>query len=763
MSVYAGGSTLPEEPNTAIVKSDAVNRVYRLKNSARDIAESQAMWNEKQQQLYNLLPVNSHKPLAQIISEESAASSNDEFIEEQVCLERLLKICKDPQTAQYINSNLTPEERHHFIALSPQIFTQIQRTHGRLSRDKFIALIQERTAEVMGLQQQQQQQQQQLQQQQQQQQQQQLQQQQSAFSLSSSSSSPISIRQLTGTPSSSPVSRLQIGNQSTPTPQPVVTIRGKQYTVSADGLTVIPISSNVKDSQLIGAYINLGIKPPDEYYQTKDGKAWYKNAGGGHIVFVKGKGDIALRGEAINHFSGSVLNDSNASSTAFTPPYKTISSLPQLTGASKPGIPFPNFGATGIMAITPGSIQTQPFDAGQLTPLGKSLAQSINDLALYQTALQAAPTPQDKQTQEELLEQAKQSVLENTQLHQEEIYQNFKDRDESSFADQLVQQLLSNFGGDIDYPFPIDGARYNIDFGTKLITYWISGNPPATEQGFNDVSRFAAAVLDLYTLRKQQEQQAMILSQTNVGDLTLSDPAYKDTGASNSNTQAANVTPSNAGDGYAGKAGGSAAGGASTPGKSYKSALTQQPQKTGKGLPSTMGRKKKSEEETYRYKRRLIRGGGADEIKDSKTHLRGFGKYVMDMNKFKNGILHIKYTLHNTTHPSIGVQKLSSEAKNMIQDCLDGKFNQRLFDKMTEPSDKRLVIKFVTTMGLPIDIVDNEAEDFDKNFEILKGEFTAGNDSPEIKRELRKYVMIAMKERRIPRSEAMMILYQLSL
>lgn len=135
----------------------------------------------------------------------------------------------------------------------------------------------------------------------------------------------------------------------------------------------------------------------------------------------------------------------------------------------------------------------------------------------------------------------------------------------------------------------------------------------------------------------------------------------------------------------------------------------------------------------------------------------------MDMKKFKQGILAIKYTLHNTNHPSIGVQKLSSEAKSMIEDILDGKFNQRLFDKMKELSDRRLIVSFVNSLDLPVDIADHDGEDFDKTFEILKGEFIAGNDSPEIKRELRKYTLIAMKEKRLPKSEGMMILYQLSL
>jgi hypothetical protein len=45
----------------------------------------------------------------------------------------------------------------------------------------------------------------------------------------------------------------------------------------------------------------------------------------------------------------------------------------------------------------------------------------------------------------------------------------------------------------------------------------------------------------------------------------------------------------------------------------------------------------------------------------------------------------------------------------------------------------------------------------------LLGEYQAGNDSPQIKNGLKRYVLEAMGMNKIPRNQAMMLLYQLSL
>ena len=46
---------------------------------------------------------------------------------------------------------------------------------------------------------------------------------------------------------------------------------------------------------------------------------------------------------------------------------------------------------------------------------------------------------------------------------------------------------------------------------------------------------------------------------------------------------------------------------------------------------------------------------------------------------------------------------------------------------------------------------------------MLLGEYQSGNDSPQVKKELKKYIVEALQENKIPKSQAMLLLYELSL
>ena len=95
----------------------------------------------------------------------------------------------------------------------------------------------------------------------------------------------------------------------------------------------------------------------------------------------------------------------------------------------------------------------------------------------------------------------------------------------------------------------------------------------------------------------------------------------------------------------------------------------------------------------------------------------------------------------------------------MIKDILNNKFNARLFEKMNA-DDKRVVSNFVRRCNLDVEIPEDT---FNHDFQLLKGEFLAGNDSIQIKNELKKYTLHGMNEGRLPRSTALLLLYQLSL
>jgi len=64
---------------------------------------------------------------------------------------------------------------------------------------------------------------------------------------------------------------------------------------------------------------------------------------------------------------------------------------------------------------------------------------------------------------------------------------------------------------------------------------------------------------------------------------------------------------------------------------------------------------------------------------------------------------------------------------------------------------------------LDIDINDDSEKEFQRQFEIVRGEFESGNNSPQIKSTLKQYVIQALRENKIARNEAYLLLYELSL
>ena len=77
--------------------------------------------------------------------------------------------------------------------------------------------------------------------------------------------------------------------------------------------------------------------------------------------------------------------------------------------------------------------------------------------------------------------------------------------------------------------------------------------------------------------------------------------------------------------------------------------------------------------------------------------------------------------------------------------------------------DKRLVKRFAKCVKMSLDLDDDLDKEFQKEYEILLGEYQSGNDSPEIKSKLKRFVVQAIQENLIPRHQAMMLLFQLSL
>jgi hypothetical protein len=77
--------------------------------------------------------------------------------------------------------------------------------------------------------------------------------------------------------------------------------------------------------------------------------------------------------------------------------------------------------------------------------------------------------------------------------------------------------------------------------------------------------------------------------------------------------------------------------------------------------------------------------------------------------------------------------------------------------------DQRIVSTFVRTVKIP-DIDMSEFDNaYQKHYQILLGELNSGNKNPCIKRELKEYILRAIREELIPKSLGLTKILELSL
>jgi len=146
---------------------------------------------------------------------------------------------------------------------------------------------------------------------------------------------------------------------------------------------------------------------------------------------------------------------------------------------------------------------------------------------------------------------------------------------------------------------------------------------------------------------------------------------------------------------------------------------------------------------------------------------KAFGKYIIHWGQLNNNdILNVKYACMGNI-PSLKPSAISDVFKEFIIDILEtGKLNERMY-KQIPNEEKKIFEKMVMGAGLMNQLklkrvyIDQELEDI-KKFNILKGEYLAGNDNDKLKKELRRYVVQFMNDNRISKNEGTRLLMELS-
>ena len=158
----------------------------------------------------------------------------------------------------------------------------------------------------------------------------------------------------------------------------------------------------------------------------------------------------------------------------------------------------------------------------------------------------------------------------------------------------------------------------------------------------------------------------------------------------------------------------------------------------------------------------IIYGRGSNIRASSMKKRFYFEKYYVELDKLASNTLSVKYARTDAYIPTLKVQQISNKVKELIQDVMQDDYDERIF-KLLSDDDKRVFKRFVKALHLDLSIQDDLDEKFQKEYEILLGEFNSGNDSPEVKKALKKYVIEGFNEGKLSRHQAYFLLYQLSL
>jgi hypothetical protein len=138
------------------------------------------------------------------------------------------------------------------------------------------------------------------------------------------------------------------------------------------------------------------------------------------------------------------------------------------------------------------------------------------------------------------------------------------------------------------------------------------------------------------------------------------------------------------------------------------------------------------------------------------------GKFTLDMDKLKRNILHVTYSSCRAVIPQLKAEHVSNDVKNMILDIVDDKYNANLFNKMKQ-DDQRIISNFVRVLKIPDIDMSEFNEGYQLHYEVLLGQVNSGQNDPTIKKELKEYILRAITEGLIPKSQGLTKLFELSL
>jgi hypothetical protein len=169
---------------------------------------------------------------------------------------------------------------------------------------------------------------------------------------------------------------------------------------------------------------------------------------------------------------------------------------------------------------------------------------------------------------------------------------------------------------------------------------------------------------------------------------------------------------------------------------------------------------------TKAFKASRIKVGKGIEVQEEPRY-RTFGKYVVHMPQLRSNNLNFKYPKSLGTVPHLKSTPVSGEYRDFIIDVLDtGRMSEKELRRLPEHEQKhfeKVVVGcgLVETFKLNKTTSKDEKTDADR-FNLLRGEYLAGNNAPTLLKELRSFILKFMDDGRIKRKEGMGLLAELA-
>ena len=154
------------------------------------------------------------------------------------------------------------------------------------------------------------------------------------------------------------------------------------------------------------------------------------------------------------------------------------------------------------------------------------------------------------------------------------------------------------------------------------------------------------------------------------------------------------------------------------------------------------------------FKRTRIIGKGIDNRKY-------FDKVYIDVKRLENNVLFCKYINSNTNINGLKQQTISNDCKDVIKDIINDRFNNKIYNLLNN-NDRRIIKSFVKVFKYDLGIQDKNDDDMQEQFNVLLGEYEAGNNNPDIKNKLKQYIRIAIRDNLINYKDGLALLIELN-